>query len=193
MAQSADIPAAEPVSKARHARLAWRTWVPWALIVLAATIGLVSALNIWVKRQALSTDNWTNASSQLLENNEIRNALSIYLVDQLYQNVDVGAALQERLPPAAKGLGPPLAAALEPALVRTTSTFLGRPNGQQLWENPNRRAHQLLIAVLDDKNELLTTTNGNVVLDLHALLDQLVAETGIGGRVAERLPADAGQ
>src|SRR3954470_8268313 len=99
MAQSADIPAAEPVSKTRHARLAWRTWLPWALVVLATVIGLVSALNVWVKRQALSTDNWTNASSQLLENDQIRGALSVYLVTQLYPNVDVPAALNSAFRP----------------------------------------------------------------------------------------------
>ena len=81
------------------------------LVVLATVIGLVSALNIWVKRQALSTDNWTNSSSQLLENQKIRSALSVYLVNQIYENVDVAQALEERLPPRAKGLAQPLAAA----------------------------------------------------------------------------------
>jgi hypothetical protein len=171
----------------------WRHWVPWLLVVLAATIGLASALNIWVKRQALSTDNWTNASSQLLENTEIRNGISVYLVDQIYQNVDVGQALGERLPPATKPLAPPLASALEPALVRTTYTILGRPKVQALWEKANRRAHELFMAVLDGKHGVLESTNGNVVLNLRPLLEQLVAATGLGGRVLERLPPDAGQ
>jgi len=167
--------------------------VPWLLIVVAATIGLVSALNVWVKRQALSTDNWANASSQLLENGEIRNGISVYLVDQLYQRVDVGKALEERLPPATKPLGPPLASALEPALVRTADTLLGRPKVQQLWKNANRRAHELFIAVLDGKHGVLESTDGNVVLNLRPLLDQFVAQTGLGERVQQRLPPDAGQ
>lgn len=171
----------------------WRRWVPWVLIVLAAVIGLVAALNVWVKRQALNTDHWTNASAQLLENNDIRNAISVYVVDQLYQNVDVGKALQERLPPATKSLGPPLAAALEPALVRTTDTILGRPRVQRLWKEANRRAHQLFMAVLDGKKGILTTTNGNVVLNLRPLVQEVVNETGIGGRVLQHLPQNAGQ
>jgi hypothetical protein len=171
----------------------WRRWVPWTLIVLAAVIGLLAALNVWVKRQALNTDHWTNASAQLLENNDIRNAISVYVVDQLYQNVDVGKALQDRLPPATKQLGPPLAAALEPALIRTTDTILGRPRVQQLWENANRRAHQLFIAVLDGKKGILTTTDGNVVLNLRPLVQEVVNEAGLGGRVVQQLPPDAGQ
>jgi hypothetical protein len=184
---------ADARDSATVASTGWRRWSPWVLIVLAAAIALVSGLNVWVKRQALSTDNWTNASSQLLENSEIRNAISVYLVDQLYENVDVGQALAERLPPETKPLAAPVAAALEPALVRTASTVLGRPRVQALWENANRRAHELFIAVLDGKEDVLESTNGDVVLNLRPLLEQLVAETGLGERVLERLPPDAGQ
>jgi hypothetical protein len=171
----------------------WRRWVPWVLIVIAAVVALLAALNVWVKRQALNTDHWTAASAQLLENNDIRNAISVYVVDQLYQNVDVGKALQDRLPPATKQLGPPLAAALEPALVRTTDTILGRPRVQQAWKNANRRAHQLFMAVLDGKHGILTSTDGNVVLNLRPLVEEVVNETGLGERVLQRLPPDAGQ
>jgi hypothetical protein len=171
----------------------WRRWVPWVLIVLAAIIALVAALNVWVKRQALSTDNWTEASADLLKNDDVRNAISIYVVNQLYENVDVGAVLEERLPPATKQLGPPIAAALQPALVRTVDTLLSRPRVQQLWEEANRRAHQLFIALLDGKHNLLVSTNGNVVLDLRPILDRFVEATGIGERVQQQLPPDAGQ
>jgi hypothetical protein len=170
-----------------------RRWLPWVLIVVASVIGLVSALNVWVKRQALSTDHWTAASTNLLENEEIRSALSVYLVNQLYENVDVGAALSQRLPEQTKPIGPPLAAALEPALVRTTDALLGRPRVQQLWEAANRRAHQLFMAVVNGNRGLLQTTDGNVVLDLRPILQQLADETGLGGRLQERLPPDAGQ
>ena len=171
----------------------WRRWLPWVLIVLAALIALVSALNLWVKRQALDTENWTNASSQLLENPQVRNAISVYMVNQLYAKVDVGQALEERLPPATKPLGPTIAAALEPALVQLANNILARPRFQELWMQANRRAHQLLIALLDGKHEVLVSTNGNVVLDLGALLDQFVAETGLGERIRPKIPPDAGQ
>ena len=72
----------------------WRRITIWVLIVLAGLIGLVSALTVWAKRQALETDKWVATSSRLLEDDEIRGALSLYLVDQLYANVDVAAELQ---------------------------------------------------------------------------------------------------
>lgn len=184
-------PPATVPEDAKSAR--WRRWVPWVLVVLAAIIGLVAALNVWVKRQALSTDNWTNASARLLQNDDIRNAISVYMVDQLFQRVDVQAALQQRLPPRAKPLAAPLAAALEPAAARTANEILGRPRVQQLWKNANRRAHQLFMAVLNGKHNILQTTNGNVVLNIRPIIDQLAARLGLEQQVNSRLPPDAGQ
>jgi hypothetical protein len=178
---------------AKHERLAWRTWVPWVLVVLAFIIALISALNIWVKRQALSDSNWANASSQLLENEKIRSALSIYLVNQIYENVDVAQALEERLPPRAKGLAQPLAAGLQGTAVTAVNALLSRPRVQKLWKEANRRAHKQFMAVLNGKHEVLASTGGNVVLNLRPIVEQLGQQTGLGSRLAERLPPDAGQ
>jgi hypothetical protein len=193
MAQSADIPAAQPASKTRHARLAWRTWLPWVLVVIAAVIGLVAALNVWVKRQALNTDNWTNASSQLLENDKIRGALSVYLVNQLYQNSNVTQRLEQRLPPALDPLAPQISLGLQQFAVRATDQLLARPRVQQLWREANRRAHQLFIGVLNGKKGILVSSGGNVVLNLQPILKQLAEETGLGSRLQGRLPPDAGK
>jgi hypothetical protein len=163
------------------------------LIVLASIIAFVSAANIWVKRQALDTDNWANTSGSLLENDEIRQAISVYMVDQLYSNVDVTARLQERLPDRLDPIAPSLAAALEGVAVRAADELLSRPRVQELWKEANRRAQRLFQAVIEDKNERLRTTNGQVVLDLRPLIEQLGERQGILARAAQKLPPDAGQ
>jgi hypothetical protein len=191
VAKSAPAATAKPSEK--HDRLAWRAWVPWTLVVIATVIALVSALNVWVKRQALNSDNWANASSRLLENDQVRSALSIYLVNQIYQNVDVAQALEQRLPPRAKGLAKPLAAGLQGTAVNAVDALLARPKVQQLWKEANRRAHKLFIAVLNGKHETLVQSGGNVVLDLRPILERLGQRTGLGSRLKERLPPDAGQ
>jgi hypothetical protein len=185
------IPAA--AAKTSHHRLAWRTWVPWALVVLAAVIALVAALNVWVKRQALSTNNFTNASAQLLENDQIRGALSVYLVNQLYANVDVSAALEQRLPPQAKGLAPTIAGALQQPAVQATDALLARPRVQTLWRESVRRAHEAFLALLNGKHNLLVSTNGQVVLDLRPLVKQVAERFGLSGDRLKQLPPDAGQ
>jgi hypothetical protein len=177
----------------QHERLARRSWVPWTLVVLAAVIGLVAALNVWVKRQALSTDNWTNASTQLLENDQIRSALSVYIVNQAFTNVDVSQRLEQRLPPQFDPLAPALAVALQQAATRTLDNLLGRPRVIELWKQANRHAHEQFIALLNGDHNVLKSTNGNVVLDLKPIVLRLADELGLGGRLQGRLPEDAGQ
>ena len=89
---------------------------------------------IWVQRQALNTENWTKSSSQLLESPAIRGAVSAYLVDQLYANVDVQGELRNALPPQFKGLsGPP------PAPCATSpETWPTRPSRPRV-QAPGRR------------------------------------------------------
>ncbi len=193
VARPPDVAEKAPQREASSAATGWRRWVPWLLIVLAAVITLLAALNVWVKRQALSTNNFTDASSQLLENDDVRNALSVYIVDQIYENVDVSQALEERLPPATKPLAPTIAGALQPALIRSTDALLGRPRVQDAFAAAVRNAHRLFIAVLDGKHDLLVSTNGNVVLNLRPILEQVVNQTGVGERVLQRLPPDAGE
>jgi hypothetical protein len=193
VAHPPDVAAKPQKFEATAAATGWRRWVPWALVVLACVLALAAALNVWVKRQALDTNNFTSASSQLIEDPEIRSAISVYLVNQLYQNVDVAQALEQRLPPAADPLSTTIAAALQPALIRITDTALGRPKVQQAFEAAVRRAHELFIAVLDGKHGILVSTNGNVVLDLRPILETVVNQTGIGARLLEQLPPDAGQ
>ncbi len=171
----------------------WHRWVPWVLVVLAAVIALVSALNIWVKRQALDTNNFTNASVRLLEDPEVRSAVSVYLVDQLYQNTDVAAELRQQLPAQLKGLAAPIAGALRQLLVRAADTLLSRPRVQELWKQAVMRAHKLFIAVIDGKKQILQNTNGNVVLNLRPIVQQLAQQGGLVGKVAAQLPPDAGQ
>jgi len=171
----------------------WRHITVWVLIVLAALIGFVAALTVWVQRQALETDKWVETSNRLLQDDEIRGALSIYLVDQLYANVDVAQELQAKLPPDVKPLAGPLAGGLRELSVRAADRLLSRPAVQTLWENANRRAHEALIRIIDDKGKLVGTANGDVVLDLRPFIDQLAARMGLSEQIDQKLGPDAGQ
>ena len=164
------------------------------LIVLAGLIGLVSALTVWAKRQALDTDKWVATSSRLLEDDEIRGTLSLYLVDQLYANVDVAAELQARLPPEVKPLAAPIAGGLRELSVRAADTLLSRPAVQTLWEGANRQAHEAFIRIVDDEGRFLQTGEGEVVLDLSPIVQQLADRVGLTEEeVEERLGPDAGR
>ncbi len=169
----------------------WRATLAWVALVLAALVVLVSSLTIWVKRQALNTDSWVNASGQLLEEPAVRSALANYLVEELSTKVDVSQQLQQALPSQLDPLAAAAAAALRGAAVNQAQALLASPTVQDLWERANRRAHTALIAMIDEKDTpLLKESGGNVVLDVRSLLDQLRAQVGLP---PGRLPLESGR
>jgi len=127
-----------------------RSILAWTLFVVGTLVFFVGSLTVWVKRQALDTDAWVDTSNQLLQNDEVRQALSVYIVDQLYANADPEEVLEERLPTNLQGLAGPIAGALRQPAVEGVDRFLQRPRVQSLWEDVNRVAHQELIAVLEN-------------------------------------------
>jgi len=78
-------------------------------VILGSVLAFLSVFAIWTERQALNTDDWVHTSGRLLQNETIRGALSDYLVDQLYENVDVSKELEEILPGDTKDLAGPAA------------------------------------------------------------------------------------
>jgi hypothetical protein len=171
-----------------------RSILVWVLLVLGTLVVLVGSLTVWVKRQALETDSWVNTSANLLENDEVREALSVYIVDQLYASADPQQVLEERLPTNLQGLAGPLAGALRQPAIDGVDRFLQRPRVQDLWENANRIAHQELLAVLNDETRgNITTGSGTVTLNLRTLLVNIGTELGFGETLDSRLPEDVGQ
>ena len=162
----------------------------WALVVVASLLLLISSLTVWVKRQALDTDSWVNVSGEMLANDEIRGQLSIYLVDSLFSSGEATTKIEEALPPNQSALAPVIAGALREVAVRLANQLLQSPRIQNLWEEVNRVAHENLLAVLNGEDvRRFQTENGEVVLDLSPLVQQLAARLG----VSENLAPDAGK
>jgi putative oligomerization/nucleic acid binding protein len=161
--------------------------------VLGSVLAFLSVFAIWIERQALNTDDWVSTSGQLLHNSKIRSALSDYLVEQLYENVDVRKELEKVLPGETKELAGPAAGGLRQVAGDGTEKVLETSTAQELWEDANRATHEQLLAVLENKKEAVETEGGNVTLNVGSLLTNLASQVGIGESLAEKLPPDAGQ
>jgi hypothetical protein len=182
------------MSSTTHALSRRRFWVVIALVVLATLITLVGALTLWTKRQLLDDSAWRTSSAQLLQHQEVRDALANTLVNQLYGNVDVEHELEQNLPPDIQKLAPVIAAALQTASVRAAQAFLESPRGQQLWLEVSSRAHDRVVAVLEGKNiRNVETSNGNIVLNLQPIMQRLADRLGLGSKLQEQIPANAGR
>ena len=160
---------------------------------LGVLFALLSLLAGYIRFQGLDTDTVKGTAGDLIADDEIRDQVAASLVDSLYANIDVAAALEERLPPDQKGLAGPAAAGLREFSERAATRMLERPRVQALWVNTVTQAHTQLINVLDDDVGPLSTEDGAVVLDLQPLVIQLGERVAVVGDVAERLGPDAGR
>jgi hypothetical protein len=164
-----------------------------ALIILGSVLAFLSVFAIWIERQALNTNDWVETSGRLLQNETIRSALSDYLVDQLYENVDVKKEFEKILPGETKEFAGAAAGGVRQFASQGAEKVLETATAQELWEDANRSAHEQLLAVLENKKEAVETEGGDVKLNLGALLTNLANQVGIGESLAEKLPEDAAQ
>jgi hypothetical protein len=165
------------------------------LVVLGALLAVLALIAGYVRYQALDTDTVEQTAGELIADPEIREQIAATMVDQLYANVDVEAALEQRLPPDQKALAGPIAAAVRAGADRLAQGLLDRPRAQELWVRTIGATHRNLISVLKDERTSLRTSEGNVVLDLQPLLIQLGERVAIVGDIDQRLRSnpDAGK
>jgi hypothetical protein len=162
-----------------------------ALLVVATLIAFLAVFSIWVNRQALNTDNWVDTSGKLLRNDEIRAQLSNYLAEQLFDNVDVEAELEETFPPRLAPLAGPAAGGLHQLAPQVAERALETPQAEDLWADANRAAHETLLKILNDEGSAVSTGNGEVTLDLSALVSESGGQLGVAGDLVSKIPPDA--
>ncbi len=158
------------------------------LIVLGSLLAFLSVFAIWTERQALDTGEWVNTSGRLIQNPKIREAVSKYLIDQLYENVDVEKELSEKLPGDTKELAGPISGGLRQVAGSGAEKVLESSTAQELWKSANKTTHEQLLEVLEEKEGTLATEEGKVSLDLGSLATNIADQVGINANLE-----DAGQ
>jgi hypothetical protein len=152
-----------------------------AVLLAIATVFLVAGLfGIWVQRQALDTNRWVTTSARLLENQEIRSALSGYIADRLVAGEGdsgsrLGKLLSDRFSDADRsGLA-------EPVVRRAVAEALGTAPALAAWQQANRAAHRVLVRLVEGD----LAPGGEVTLDLGALMSRVGDHVPLRGLVAE--------
>jgi len=158
-----------------------------ALIVFGALCIFISTLSLWIRDVALDPDEWANTSSQVLQSEDVRNVLSVYIVDQTFAASDAEARLEETLPERLKPLAGPLSAQLRGVAYDAVARALERPRVQELWRSANRAVNAQLVDLLEGNTERLQLTNGAVVLNLDQIVANVTGRVGAGEGAATAL------
>ena len=172
-----------------------RTWLT-VILVVAIITGFGAVISTWVKRQVLDTHNYSNMSGKLIEDKKIQAALSDYLVNEVFTNVDVAAELRSALPAQLQGVAAPIAGGLRQVAEQTAPKVLAQPSVQEGFKKANEAAHAQLIKILNGGGPNVSTQNGVVTLNLHNAVDRLAQQLGIEDKVAaarSKLPPTSGE
>jgi hypothetical protein len=163
------------------------------LVVLSIVLVVVSLLANFVKREALDTSVFRETAREMIADPAIRAQVAATAADTLYEYVDVQAELEAKLPENLQGLAGPIAGATSELVVRVADELLSRPRVQAVFVESATVAHRQLIRALEDEGTFVSTTGGNVVLDLRPIVLELGDRFGLGETLADRLPEEATQ
>jgi hypothetical protein len=161
--------------------------VVWALIVLASVLLVFSITANWVQRELFNTDEVSNTTDEILEDEDVQEALATYSVDQLYANVDVQGEIEKRLPSGAEALAAPVAAATRQLALNVAQRALASPRVQDLVSSAIGAAQQQLVSLLEDEDEFVSTTGGEVTLEYGQVLADLAARLGVDPATISRI------
>src|SRR6267378_4165860 len=175
---------------AAYAGRSRRIWVR-VILVVATVLTVFAIFAIWANRQLMNPSNWAKTSTALLQKQTIRTALSSYLVDQLYANINVQAQLKAGLPAQLKPLAGPAAGALHSVAEEGAEKALATPQVQAAWEKANRAADQTLVTIVNGGGSRVQINGGTVSLNLHQIVADLSARLGLPAGVADKLPPSA--
>src|SRR5204862_295588 len=102
------MPVLGPLPKPAWFNAGWK--VIYVIVVrLASAVAFFAVFAVWAQRQLLESDTWTQTSTKLLADERVQTALDDFLVQALFDNVDVQAQLSKALPDNIQGLAGPAA------------------------------------------------------------------------------------
>ncbi|MGC2375307.1 MAG: hypothetical protein WA484_15675 [Solirubrobacteraceae bacterium] len=169
-------------------------WLVRGLIGVATVLGIVAIFAVWANRQLLDTGYWTSTNTKLIASPPIKEAVSAYLTEQLYANVDIPGELKNELPSELKPLAAPAAGALKDVVEKGINLLLERPRVQQLWSKANQVTHAEFVRLVENKGSVVKLPGGGaVVLDLRPMLTEVAEKVGAPSSLVEKIPPKVAQ
>ncbi|MEI7760694.1 MAG: hypothetical protein WCJ67_07980 [Thermoleophilia bacterium] len=178
---------------ARHSLSRGRIIGVRALLVLGVLLSVLSILSTYVKREALDTDRFKQTSRALIANPLIQEQVAARLVDAFYTKVDVSAELKDALPTNLKPLAGPLTGLSRGFADTAAQKLLTRSSVQDAFVELASVSQSQVVKILQGNTRVVSTTNGNVVLDLTPLVLKFGDRFGFVSNLASKIPQGSAQ
>ena len=164
--------------------MGWRGPVATVLIVLGCVLAPISVIAVWSANQVSNTDRYVANVSPLISQPAVRSALTDRISTAVNDQIDVqGITKQVAAQLSSRGL-PRLGALLSTFsgsiasgvagfIHSTVAKVVASQQVARLWIQGNRLVHQQLVLALEGKKSAISVSNGQVVIGLGPIIDQV--------------------
>jgi hypothetical protein len=180
--------------------MGWRGPLATLLIVLGCVLAPVSVIAVWSANQVSNTDRYVANVSPLIREPAIRNAVTDKISTAISNQIDVrhltntvAAQLSHRglarLGALLSSLSGPIASGVNGFIHSAVAKIIASSRVQKLWIRGNRIIHEQLVLALSGKKSAITVSNGQVVVGLAPIVDQVKHNLAARGlTIVEKLP-----
>ncbi len=141
------------------------------LVVLFSVLLPITFVVAWGHRVALNTDGFESTVGPLVDDPVVTSAIATAVTNQIFTSLNAQQSVANALPARASFLAGPVTNAAKGYVQQAVTTVLQSDQFKALWQQATRFAHSELVAALEGHSNAVTTTKGQVVLDLVPLLN----------------------
>jgi hypothetical protein len=146
------------------------------LVVLAAILIPVTATVTWAHRTVVNTDSYVSTVGPIVSDPAVTSALARVATDELFTALNPQQRIEAALPPRATFLAGPITNGVKGFIQNEAYKVLASARFHQVWLTLNRTAHTALMKVLRGQSKAVTETNGEVVLSVVPLLNEVLKQ-----------------
>jgi hypothetical protein len=188
-----------PTAAART-RLGWRGPVAILLIVLGCVLAPISVVAVWTANQVSNTDRYVANVAPLIKEPAIRVALTDRISTAISKQINVrhltnqvAAQLSDRgltrLGSLLSTFSGSIASGVNGFIHSIVGKIISSSRVQTLWVRGNRIIHHQLVLALSGKKSAISVSNGQVVVGLAPVVDQVKHNLAARGlTIVEKLP-----
>ncbi|RJP35452.1 MAG: hypothetical protein C4536_00560 [Actinobacteria bacterium] len=173
----------------------WRNLVAWIFVVIAFFTAVAAPLASWSHDYMLDTERFIDTIAPLVREDAVAQAISERAAYALIEGLEVEELLQEILPEGIAFIAAPLSGSIQGLAQRSAKAILQSDQFYWVWERILRLAHSTAVDAIRGESAVKVTEQGDVVLDLGELLQNLknrLVEEGLGFMEKVPIPKDAG-
>lgn len=166
------------------------------LVVLFAILLPLSYVVTWAHHVVLTNRGFEKTVVPIGTDPAVTSAVAVTITDQIFASLNPQQIITNALPPKASFLAGPITNAAKGYVQDGVTKTLQSTQFQALWKQAVDFAHEQLLAVLNGNSKAITTTNGQVVLNLVPLFDAALQNlqgfiSGVVGRTVQ-IPSISG-